>query len=97
MGPEWKPGWWWGVSARGWQHAAGVDAAPDGPEMSALGASARGTGGCPGACAVRVICPHVAVIPGGVWRHLVEFFERSAVLLRCRIGVFGRWSLLVGF
>lgn len=38
----------------------------------------------------------VAVIPSGVWRHLVEFFERSAVLLRCRIGVFGRGSLLVG-
>ena len=52
-------------------------------------------GGCPGACA-GVFCPHVAVIPGGVWRHLVEFFERSAVLLRCRIGVFGRGSLLVG-
>ena len=51
-------------------------------------------GGCPGACA-GVFCPHVAVIPGGVWRHLVEFFERSAGLLSDGVcgGESGRFAL----
>ena len=60
-------------------------------------AGGRAAKGCPGLVPRDLPAYHgsVAVIPGGVWRHLVEFFVRSAVLLRCRIGVGGvaRWVL----
>ena len=49
---------------------------------SACGGRAA-TGAAPGLVPRDLPACSFAVIPGGVWRHLVVCFERSAVLLRC--------------